>query len=141
MGDPCKKHLLFIQFGIDLQMSADVPHQALRIVCVIDIEVPLISQPVNILAQDPHAGRVKSRNVYRFRPESDHPVNPVPHLSGGFVGKCDRADVPRCDSFLPDQPRDPVCENSGLAGSRSCKDQKRAVHMCRRFLLLRIQSL
>ena len=138
MRDPGEKHLLLIELCIDLQMPADVFHKALRIICIIDVEVPLISQPVNKLPQDPHTGRVEGRNMYSFRSDPDHPVDPLPHLLGSLVGKCDRADIPRRNPFLADQPRDPVCKNSGLAGSCSGQDQKRAVHMHRRFLLLRI---
>ena len=141
MGDPGEKHLLLIELCIDLQMPADIFHKTLRIICIIDIEVSLVSQPVNKLPQDPNTGRVEGRYVYRFRSEPDHPVYPLPHLAGRLVGKCNRADIPRRDPLLPDQPRDPVCEDSGLAGPCSCQDQKRAVHMHRRFLLLWIQSL
>ena len=136
-----KEHFLLIQFRIDLQMSADILHQVPGIIRIVDVKVSLVSKPVYVLPQDPHAGRMEGRHMDRFRAESHHPVHSAAHLLGSFVGKCDRADVPRRHTFLPDQPCDPVCENSRLSRSRACKDQKRSVHMCCCLLLLRVQPL
>ncbi len=63
------------------------------------------------------------------------------HFLGGFVGECDREDLPRADAFVGDQISDTLCQNARLAGARTCHDQNGSIGGCDGFALLRIKFI
>ena len=139
MRDLCQKHFFLIQLRVDLHLSADILHQALGVIGIIDVEAVLISDPVNIPPENSHAGGVKGCDMYCLRKVFDHAFHTFFHLPGSLIGKCDRENAPRSNSFLFNQPRNPACKNSGFSRSRSGQNQEGAIQMSCSLLLLRIQ--
>ena len=115
MGNLCQKGPLLIHLGINVQLPAHILHQGFLVICIVDGKIGVISQIVNVSAQDPHAGRMEGRHPDALGTKSHQLVHTFSHLLGCLVGKSDSKDVPWIDPHLFHQVGDSVSQHSGLA--------------------------
>ena len=90
-----------------------------RVVLIIDGEraAVFVVELFDVLTQDAHAETVKGGDE-RHRREflvMQQTLHALAHLLRGFVGKCDRENVPRRDAFFGDQVGDAMCDDARLA--------------------------
>ncbi len=78
--------------GVEVEVLADQGHQPLLVGGVVDREVRLVAELVDLLAQDPHAGRVEGRDPHDPGPLADQLLDALLHLGRGLVGEGDRED-------------------------------------------------
>ena len=128
-------------FFIDVQPLDPVLQNAQLIVVVIDRKGTLITKLFNIPSQNTHADRVECTQPHILGDlPADKALNAIPHLTGRFVGKGKRKDLPGRHLMLK-QIRDPVSQRPRFAAPGSGQDQHRALQRRRRFPLHGIQSI
>ena len=114
---------------VALEVDADGIGTALgepACVClVIDRELPRVSEPLCLRAQDPRAGRVEGHQPHAAGTPAKQPLHPSAHLLGRLVGERDREDLARLGLVGIDQERDPVREHARLAAAGAREDQQR----------------
>ena len=78
-----------------------------------------------MLAKDVYSERMEGAQVGTVRPLAEEPFDPLPHFGGGLVGKgqCEH----RCVIVFLEYPGDPEGQHPGLARTRPCQHEKRAV--------------
>ena len=140
-GDGAHNRPLFVNFCINIQPLADILHQGLLVIGVIDCKIIAVSQAVNVSSQDSHTAGMKGTHPDALGAEAHQLVHTVPHLLRSFIGKGDRHDIPRVDSLFFYQVRNPVRQHSGLAGTCSRQDQHRPLCPKNRLLLLAVQCI
>ena len=121
--------------GIDLQLLADLPHNRLLIIRIIDRKTLIPADPVAKAPQHTDTGRMESADPDILSSEIHDRIHTLPHLSGRFIGKSNRKNIPGIDIAFLDQVSNPVRQNPGLSRTRTCKNKKRSVDMADRFLL------
>ena len=126
-------------FGVDLEGLADLFHQGLLIVRVVNGKSGLVSHQVDVAAQDPDAHGVESGDPDALGAAAQDLVHALPHLSGRLVGECDGEDIPGIHFALVDQICDAVGDDAGLAAAGARQDQDRALGLEAGLLLLAVE--
>ena len=78
-------------------------------------EILRISEQFSVTPQQPGENTVKRSAPDIFRPLTDKSFDPLPHLIGSLVRKCDRQNRRRGNIVLLHHIGDPVCDDPGLA--------------------------
>ena len=125
VGDPVEDRARLVALRVEVEVARDQRHQPLGVGGVVDRERRLVAEPVDLLAQDPHAGGVERRDPHDPGPSADELLDPLAHLGGGLVGEGDRQDRAGMRVALGDQPGDPAGQHPGLARTRAGDDQQR----------------
>ena len=99
-------------------------------------KIIIISDPVCVSAQDPHAGGMKGSHPDTVRAYSNKIFYPLLHFSGCLVGKGDRHNIPGIYSKLIDQICNSVCQDSCFPRPGSCQQKHGAIRGKNAFLLL-----
>ena len=121
---------------------ADHLQQPPRIVGVVDREVGVEAvDQRRLVAQNPHARRVKRRHPHRAGPRADQPHHPFPHLGGGLVGEGDGQDLPDPDVAGGHQVGDAPGQHRRLARARARDDQQRRALVHHRLALLWVEPV
>ncbi len=141
VGNSRQKSTLPILFRIDLKEFADVLHQRLLVVRIIDRKIGVIPQKRDMPSQNPHAHRMERADPDALRAKSNHPVHPLPHLPRGLVCKRNRKDIPGVHPLLVNQVRNPVGQDPGLPGTGPRQDEERPLRVENRLPLPVIQSI
>ena len=128
-------------FGVDPQALADIFHDRLLIIRIIDRKGILVAQQVDMTAQDPDAHGMEGRDPDAFRPETDQAVHPVPHFAGCLIGKCNGQDVPGVDLTFLHQIGDPVGNDPGLAAAGTGQNKNRPFCLADGLLLFPVQGI
>ena len=115
VADPVQDGARLVALGVEVEVLEDERHQPLGVGGVVDREARLEAQLVDLLAQDPHAGRVEGADPHDPRALADQRLDALLHLGGGLVGEGDRQDRARVRLAHGDQPGDPPGEHPGLA--------------------------
>ena len=127
--------------GVELELTADQRHQALRIRLIVDGERRGVAEPPGLPAQDAHAGRMESHHPHGPNPRADQRGDAGGHLASRLVGKGDGQDLVRRHITRGEQVGDPVGEHAGLARTRAGHDEQRAALMHHGSALFRIESV
>ena len=107
---------------------------------VVDDEIALVTELLDVLAQNADAKRMESANgravaVFRRRQLAGRARqqfgDALLHFAGGLVGERDAEDIARRDALF-DHVRDAISDDARLAGARAGEDQDRAVRWFRR---------
>ena len=116
-------------------MAEDFFDGAELIGLVVDHEIALVTEMLDVLAQNPGAERMKSANdgAGRFLAggavlfaAANQPGGALLHLAGGFVGEGDGQDVAGIDAFF-NQARHARGDDASLARSGAGQNQHRAL--------------
>ena len=105
----------------------------------------LVPQPVDVLTQDPYAGRMERADpepsvaYAATKGHVDHAFEPLAHLVGGLVREGDGQDRIRINASFPDQVGDPAGDYPRFAAARARQDQERSVAVEHSFPLRRVQ--
>ena len=125
-GDLRQHSPLPVHLGVQIQGLDHLLHEGPLIVPVVNGKIPLISETVDVPAQDPHAHGMEGGDKNVLAAASQHGVHPLPHLSRRLVGKGNGQDLPGHHALF-DEPGDPVGQHPGLSGTGSRQNQKRAL--------------
>ena len=106
---------------------------------VIDDEVSLKAESMDMLPEDPRAGRVKGTRPQGFAIRAQQLPQANAHLFGSLVGEGDSQDLRGAHASMEDQVGNAVGEHTGLPAARSCKNQQRSPLVLNGFPLLRIE--
>ena len=136
MGNLRQKCTLLNFLCVDVHLAADFFHQGFLVICIINCKIIIIAKAVDVTSQNTYTCRMESGYPHTVATDiTRDPVDTLPHLVCSLICKCDRKDIPRIDSLLRNQICNPVCQDSGLSRSCSCKDQKRSFRIKNRLLL------
>src|SRR4029079_49037 len=108
-------------------LAEDLLHQRLLVVGVVDDEPAADADRLAVAAQDASAERVEGARVDVATGLADERDDPLAQLPGGAIRERDREDRPGPDVPDPDQVRDAVGEDAGLAAAGAGQDQQRAL--------------
>src|SRR6266446_3595378 len=89
-----------------------------------------------MLAEHTLSEGMKCADVIAEGPHRDEDIHTLLHLLGSLFGKCKGQDFLGTGKLGLDQVSDPVGDDERLAGPRPGDDQKRALWMFDRFVLL-----
>ena len=115
----------FVHLFVEVHLPDDAVQQTLTIVGVIDGKIGRIADMGCLRPQDAGKNGVKSTCPDSAGALPDHSLDAGFHLSGRFVGKGKRQNLPRRHALL-NQVGNPVREYACLAGSRPGNDEHRA---------------
>ena len=118
-GDGIKESFFLIFFCVDIQMFAYVFHQRPLVIAVVDGEIALVTEVVDIAAQNPHAGGVKGAHPYVLRAVRNNVVNALPHLIGSLICESEGQNLIGVNLMLLYQIGNAVSKNTGFAGTCS----------------------
>ena len=125
VADPVEYGARRVALHVEVEVAADQRHQPLGVGGVVDREARLEPELVDLLAQDPHAGRVEGADPHDLGAAPDQLADPLAHLRGRLVGEGDRQDRARVRAAFGDQPGDPPGQHPGLPGAGSRHDEQR----------------
>ena len=129
-------------------MAEDFFDSAELIGLVVDDEIALVTQALDVLAQNPHAQRMKSANdgtrrLYAggavFWAAPDEPGGALLHFAGGFVGEGDGQDIAGVDTLL-DQARHARGDDARFARPGAGQNENGALGRFDRLALRRIEG-
>ena len=125
---------------VQLQVVQHQLHQPLGVGVVVDGEGPREPEPVDLTAQDPHAGGVEGGDPHQLGAVADQLGHPVPHLGGGLVREGDGQHRARVDLALAHQVRDPAGQHPGLARAGAGHHQHRGALVQHGLTLRRVET-
>ena len=101
---------------VDTEFLQQGFEQTFLILIIVDREIALETESLDLLAQNPHTGRMKGAD-----PEAlgitEELFETLPHLTRGLVGKGHCEDLPGVNRVLCYQPGDPMREGTGFTGA------------------------
>ena len=125
--------------GCSVGASAAVFQDAGHVVAVQDAEGRFEAQRLAILAQHPHAQRVKGANQHLFCATPNQALGPLAHFGSGLVGKGDGRNALGLQPRL-NQPPNLVRNHPRLARARARQHEAGAVQVVHSFLLGQVQA-
>ncbi len=113
--------------GRQVLLGQDPLHQLLLVVGVVDHEPAVEPDRLAVAAQHPGAQRVERAGFHVLADLTGQGGDPLAQLARGAVGEGDGEDAPWPDRLDPDQVRDPVGDDPGLAAAGTGEDEQRAL--------------
>ena len=138
-ADCCGKVCLRIELRVNILLFHDVFYQRFLIDRIVNDEIPLITNRLAMLAQNPQTHRVEGHDPHPGA-SADQLLDTLTHLSGSLIREGHCQNLIRAHALF-DQIGDAVRHGRGLAAARACQNQQRPVDMRRRLALLCIQML
>ena len=89
-----------INLCINIKPFANILHQSFLIICIINCKIRIKAQSVNKTAKHANTAGMKCRYPYALGTKSYNLIHSFSHLSCCFIGKSNRQNVPRRDSFF-----------------------------------------
>ena len=132
VADPVEDRAGLVALGVEVEVLEHQRHQPLGVSGVVDREAGLEAELVDLLAEDPHAGRVEGAHPHDPSAPADQRLDALLHLGRGLVGEGDRQDRARVGLALGDQPGDPPGQHAGLARARAGHHEQRRIRRGRR---------
>ena len=127
-----------------LRVNPETIHQLtqnpLRIVCVVNTEIPRIADPLPFHAHEAGKDRMKRAHPQVSRGAARKAIDAVAHLASRLVCERQRKNLPGSGAFRRKQIRNPVHEHPGFAGTRAGHDKHRPLGRSHRFLLRNVQA-
>ena len=141
-----------------LALGGDVTEDAKLVRLAVDHEIPLVTEFLDVLAQNPDTQRVKrtqggatvegrgsrvgfiSGSPFRAPRSRDQLVDALLHFARGLVREGHAQDVSRRDALF-DQVGNAICDDARLAGARAGEDQNRSLDRLNGESLLRVQRI
>ena len=114
-------------------------HDGQLVVAVVDDEIPGKAHVPGFAAQQPGAERMERGDPHPAALLAEQGCHAGPHLLGGLVGKGDGEQTIWWRQPAVDDMRNPVCDDAGLARTRTGKDEKRTLCLKNCGLLFRVQ--
>jgi hypothetical protein len=115
-------------------------HEAHLVGLVVDRERRAVAEPFGLATEHPATGGVEREDPDRAGRAAEDPFEALAHLRRRLVREGDREDLVRLDAMRPDQVRDPMREDAGLARARPRDDEERSVDVEHRLPLGRVEA-
>jgi hypothetical protein len=92
---------------------------------VVDDEAPRVAEVTDVFSQDADTGRMEGRDPEIGRGGAEQFLNALAHLAGGLVREGDREQSVGRNTAHPDQIRDAVGQDAGLAAACTSEHEHR----------------
>ncbi len=127
--------------SVEMNLLLEVLDQAHLVGGAVDGKVLLVTEPVDVLAQQTHAQGVKGRDDHALAaPLADQLLDAFLHLASRLVGEGHCQDILRRHFAPTKQPGDALGDDPRLAGSGAGQDQQRPLGVLHRLALFLVQS-